>query len=104
MAVEKAIDLIGTGPTTAIAHRRDTYADHGLPPPDEAAVAYGLRNWLPYLHPVVEATTRLRGGEHPSIGGRVWQVVHRPGHSVGHVRLYSPISACSRPATSCCPA
>jgi glyoxylase-like metal-dependent hydrolase (beta-lactamase superfamily II) len=77
-------------PDTAVARRRDTYADHGLPPTDEAAVAYGLRNWLPYLHSVVEATTRLRGGEHLPIGGRAWEVVHTPGHSVGHVCLYSP--------------
>lgn len=77
-------------PDTAIARRRDTYADHGLPPSDEPAVAYGLRNWLPYLHSVVEATTRVRGGERLSIGGQEWEVVHTPGHSAGHVCLYSP--------------
>ena len=47
-------------PDTAVARRRDAFTDHGLPPSEWAAVAYGLKDWLPYLHSVVEATTRLR--------------------------------------------
>jgi glyoxylase-like metal-dependent hydrolase (beta-lactamase superfamily II) len=77
-------------PDTAMARRRDTYADHGLPEADWATVAYGLADWLPYLHSVVEASTRLRGGETVPIGGRRWEVIHTPGHSVGHICLWSP--------------
>jgi glyoxylase-like metal-dependent hydrolase (beta-lactamase superfamily II) len=77
-------------PETAVARRRDTYADHGLPEQDWAEVAYGLEDWLPYLHSVVEASTRLRGGERIPIGGREWEVMHTPGHSVGHLCLWSP--------------
>jgi glyoxylase-like metal-dependent hydrolase (beta-lactamase superfamily II) len=77
-------------PETAVARRRDTYADHGLPAEDWPAVAHGLQDWLPYLHSVVEASTRLRGGELLPIGGRNWEVIHTPGHSVGHVCLFSP--------------
>jgi glyoxylase-like metal-dependent hydrolase (beta-lactamase superfamily II) len=77
-------------PDTAKARRRDTYADHGLPAEELDDVAYGLEDWLPYLHSVVEASTRLRGGEHVPIGGRDWEVIHTPGHSVGHVCLWSP--------------
>jgi glyoxylase-like metal-dependent hydrolase (beta-lactamase superfamily II) len=77
-------------PETAVARRQDTYADHGLPPADWPAVAHGLRNWLPYLHSVVEASTRLRGDERLPIGGRTWEVIHTPGHSVGHICLYCP--------------
>jgi glyoxylase-like metal-dependent hydrolase (beta-lactamase superfamily II) len=77
-------------PDTAVARRRDMYADHGLPPADLPLVAHGLEDWLPYLHSVVEASTRLRGGEKISIGGRDWEVIHTPGHSVGHVCLWSP--------------
>ena len=92
-------------PDTAVARRRDTYADHGLPPTDEAAVAHELRNWLPYLHSVVEAPTRLRGGEHLPIGGRAWEVVHTPGHSRrARLPLLPRPRACCCPATTCCPA
>ena len=77
-------------PDTAVARRRDTYTDHGLPEAELPAVAHGLRDWMPYLHSVVEASTRLRGGEKIPIGGRDWEVVHTPGHSTGHVCLWSP--------------
>ena len=77
-------------PDTAVARRRDTYTDHGLPAEDLPEVAHGLRDWMPYLHSVVEASTRLRGGETIPIGGRDWEVVHTPGHSTGHVCLWCP--------------
>jgi glyoxylase-like metal-dependent hydrolase (beta-lactamase superfamily II) len=77
-------------PDTAIARRRDTYTDHGLPPEELPSVAHGLQDWMPYLHSVVEASTRLRGGETIPIGGRDWEVIHTPGHSTGHVCLWSP--------------
>ena len=77
-------------PDTAVARRRDTYLDHGLPPDDLPAVAHGLRDWMPYLHSVVEASTRLTGGEKIPIGGQDWEVIHTPGHSTGHICLWSP--------------
>ncbi|HEY0001055.1 MAG TPA: MBL fold metallo-hydrolase [Actinoplanes sp.] len=77
-------------PDTAVARRRDTYTDHGLPAAELPAVAHGLDDWMPYLHSVVEASTRLHGGEKITIGGRDWAVVHTPGHSTGHVCLWSP--------------
>jgi glyoxylase-like metal-dependent hydrolase (beta-lactamase superfamily II) len=77
-------------PDTAVARRRDTYTDHGLPESELPEVAHGLRDWMPYLYSVVEASTRLRGGERITIGGREWDVIHTPGHSVGHVCLWSP--------------
>ncbi|WP_346277334.1 MBL fold metallo-hydrolase [Pseudonocardia sp.] len=45
--------------------------------------------WMPYLHSVVEASRRLRGGEEMVVGGERWEVVHTPGHSLGHVCLWS---------------
>ena len=77
-------------PETAEARRRDTFSDHGLPESELPAVAHGLRDWMPYLYSVVEASTRLRGGETFAVGGRDWSVVHTPGHSTGHVCLWSP--------------
>jgi glyoxylase-like metal-dependent hydrolase (beta-lactamase superfamily II) len=49
-----------------------------------------LTRWLPYLYSVVEASRRLRGGEELTIGGDTWEVVHTPGHSLGHLCLWSP--------------
>lgn len=44
---------------------------------------------MPQLHSVVEASTRLKGGERITVGGREWEVLHTPGHSLGHVCLAS---------------
>ena len=77
-------------PDTARARRRDTYADHGVSEAERGDLAHHLTRWLPYLHSVVEASHRLRGGEELTIGGDAWQIVHTPGHSLGHVCLWSP--------------
>src|SRR4051812_35226328 len=77
-------------PETAIARRRDMYADHGLAEPELGSLARSLDVWLPYLYSVVEASRRLKGGERIPIGAQQWEVIHTPGHSYGHVCLYSP--------------
>ena len=76
-------------PETAQARKRDTYSDHGVPKEEVPAFADTLVAWMPYLHSVVEASTRLNGGEVLSIGNRQWEVLHTPGHSLGHVCLWS---------------
>ncbi|HEY3261801.1 MAG TPA: MBL fold metallo-hydrolase [Pseudonocardiaceae bacterium] len=76
-------------PDTAIARKRDTYADHGVPPDERLELADHLARWMPYLYSVVEASTRLRGGERMVIGGDEWEVVYTPGHSLGHLCLWS---------------
>ena len=76
-------------PDTAQARKRDTYSDHGVPKAELPAFADTLVAWMPYLHSVVEASTRLHGGEFISIGKRQWQVLHTPGHSLGHICLWS---------------
>ncbi|QJY48941.1 MBL fold metallo-hydrolase [Pseudonocardia broussonetiae] len=76
-------------PDTARARRRDTYADHGVSETERTDLADHLTRWLPYLHSVVEASQRLRGGEELVIGGDRWEVIHTPGHSLGHVCLFS---------------
>ncbi|HTF55271.1 MAG TPA: MBL fold metallo-hydrolase [Pseudonocardia sp.] len=77
-------------PDTARARRRDTYADHGVSEAERVDLADHLTRWLPYLHTVVEASRRLRGGEELAIGGDRWETVHTPGHSLAHVCLWSP--------------
>jgi len=76
-------------PDTAMARRRDMYTDHGVPEPQSAELAEHLGRWLPYLYSVVEASRRVRGGERLAVGGRDWELVHTPGHSLGHVCLWS---------------
>ena len=88
-------------PDTARARRMDTYADHGVSEVERADLADHLTRWMPYLHSVVEASQRLRGGERLGIGGDDWEVLHTPGHSLGHVCLYSPAAGCCSPVTTC---
>ena len=77
-------------PDTARARRRDTYADHGVSEAERTDLADHLTRWMPYLHSVVEASRRLRGGEELVVGEDRWEVIHTPGHSLGHVCLWSP--------------
>ena len=79
-------------PDTARARRRDTYADHGVSEDEGGDLSDHLNRWLPYLHSVVEASRRLRGGEDLAIGGDTWQVVHTPGPPPNHGRIYLPTS------------
>jgi glyoxylase-like metal-dependent hydrolase (beta-lactamase superfamily II) len=44
---------------------------------------------MPYLHSVVEASRRLKGGETFTVGDRELAVLHTPGHSTGHICLWS---------------
>ncbi len=76
-------------PETAELRRRDTYADHGVPESELATVAASLNRWMPYLHSVVEASRRLSGGETFTVGSRELTVLHTPGHSLGHICLWS---------------
>lgn len=76
-------------PETAEMRRRDTYADHGVPEADLPAIAGSLKHWMPYLHSVVEASTRLKGGETFTVGSRELKVLHTPGHSLGHICIWS---------------
>jgi glyoxylase-like metal-dependent hydrolase (beta-lactamase superfamily II) len=77
-------------PDTSRSRRKDTYADHGIPEDEQGDLADHLTRWLPYLYSVVEASTRLRGSENIDIGGDSWEVIHTPGHSLGHICLWSP--------------
>jgi glyoxylase-like metal-dependent hydrolase (beta-lactamase superfamily II) len=55
----------------------------------EELAAWGVDDWAPYLHSVVEPTLPLWGGEQLTIGGRDFEVVHTPGHSRSHICLWS---------------
>ena len=75
-------------PETAQARKRDTYSDHGVPKAEVPAFADTLVAWLPYLHSVVEASTRLNGGEVLAIGTRP---VGSPPHPGSLTRSYLPV-------------
>jgi glyoxylase-like metal-dependent hydrolase (beta-lactamase superfamily II) len=76
-------------PSTSIARRRDTYTDHGLDDIETVELADHLATWMPYLHSVAEPTKRVHGGEVVQIGGDDWELIHTPGHSLGHVCVWS---------------
>lgn len=76
-------------PQAAELKKRDTYADHGVPASEVEAVAASLKEWMPYLYSVVDASRPLEGGETFDVGSRAMQVLHTPGHSPGHICLWS---------------
>src|ERR1700736_3548904 len=77
-------------PKSAIMRRMDTYSDHGVEAGETGSLAGHLATWMPYLHSVVDPTNRVHGGEVMQIGGDAWELVHTPGHSLGHICLWSP--------------
>ncbi|MDG5486977.1 MBL fold metallo-hydrolase, partial [Mycolicibacterium gadium] len=76
-------------PDTAAMRRRDMYSDHGLSGDQVEQLFHSFDVWMPYLYSVVEASKRLRGGETLQTNSGAWEVIHTPGHSLGHVCLYS---------------
>ena len=64
-------------------------ADHGLYGPELTETSRGLCDWMPVMPSIGRPSTLLDGGERITVGDRTWEVVHTPGHSPGHVCLWS---------------
>lgn len=76
-------------PEAAVDRRQQMLDDHGMYGQELDRASTGLRDWLPVMPSIAEPSTRLLGGEMFEADGRAWQVVHTPGHSPGHVCLWS---------------
>lgn len=76
-------------PERSIESLRHLLADHGVSE-SEIDELVGFEDWRSYVSSVVDADKWLHGGETFSTGGRLWQVVHTPGHSPSHVCVWSP--------------
>jgi glyoxylase-like metal-dependent hydrolase (beta-lactamase superfamily II) len=76
-------------PSSAVDRRSAMLADHGLYGEALEEASTGLKSWLPVMPSIGRPTTALQGGERFSAGARVWQVIPTPGHSPGHVCLWS---------------
>ncbi len=76
-------------PDEAVDRRELMLADHGLFGPELTETSRGLCDWLPVMPSVGRPSTLLDGGERFAVGDRTWEVVHTPGHSPGHVCLWS---------------
>jgi glyoxylase-like metal-dependent hydrolase (beta-lactamase superfamily II) len=76
-------------PEAAVNRREQMLADHGMYGAELENASTGLRDWMPVMPSIAEPTTRLQGGERFAADGRAWEVIHTPGHSPGHVCLWS---------------
>jgi glyoxylase-like metal-dependent hydrolase (beta-lactamase superfamily II) len=76
-------------PDEAVDRRELMLADHGLYGPDLTDTSRGLCDWLPVMPSIGRPSTLLDGGERFTVGDRTWEVVHTPGHSPGHVCLWT---------------
>ena len=76
-------------PDEAVDNRALMLADHGLYGPELTESSEGLRDWLPVMPSIGKPDRTLDGGERFTAGGREWEVLHTPGHSPGHVCLWS---------------
>jgi glyoxylase-like metal-dependent hydrolase (beta-lactamase superfamily II) len=76
-------------PSGAVDRRTAMLADHGLYGEVLEEASTGLRSWLPVMPSIGKPTTVLQGGERFVAADRGWQVVPTPGHSPGHVCLWS---------------
>jgi glyoxylase-like metal-dependent hydrolase (beta-lactamase superfamily II) len=76
-------------PEEAVDRRTLMLADHGLYGEELTSASEGLRDWMPVMPSIGHPTRLLAGGELLRAGGRSWEVVHTPGHSPGHVCLWS---------------
>lgn len=76
-------------PASAVELRQSMLADHGLYGTELEEASSGLRRWMPVMPSIGRPTKELRGGEAFAASGRRWEVVPTPGHSPGHVCLWS---------------
>ncbi len=76
-------------PDEAVDRRELMLADHGLFGRDLTVSATGLRDWMPVMPSIGRPSVLLDGGERVVVGDRSWEVVPTPGHSPGHVCLWS---------------
>jgi glyoxylase-like metal-dependent hydrolase (beta-lactamase superfamily II) len=76
-------------PDEAVDSRELMLADHGLFGPELTVSSVGLRDWLPVMPSIGKPSVLLDGGERVAAGDRTWEVVSTPGHSPGHVCLWS---------------
>lgn len=76
-------------PDEAVDRRMLMLADHGLYGRELTESSEGLLDWMPVMPSVAEPDRTLVGGEQLLVGDRSWEVVHTPGHSPGHICLWS---------------
>jgi glyoxylase-like metal-dependent hydrolase (beta-lactamase superfamily II) len=78
-------------PDEAVDRRMLMLADHGLYGRELTESSEGLLDWLPVMPSVAVPDRMLAGEEKLVVGGREWAVVHTPGHSPGHICLFSAV-------------
>ena len=76
-------------PDRAVDRRALMLADHGLYGDALSDASAGLRDWMPVMPSIGQPTAKVRGGEKFSAGGRSWEILHTPGHSPGHICIWS---------------
>lgn len=76
-------------PDEAVDQRMLMLADHGLYGRELTETSEGLLDWIPMMPSVAVPDRALSGGERMPAGDRIWEIVHTPGHSPGHVCLWS---------------
>jgi glyoxylase-like metal-dependent hydrolase (beta-lactamase superfamily II) len=76
-------------PGRAVDRRTAMLADHGLYGETLSGASAGLRDWIPVMPSIGQPTEKVRGGETFSAGGRSWEILHTPGHSPGHICIWS---------------
>lgn len=70
---------------------RAEFARLGAPGPAIQGLEASMRRLGRYARPVSEARG-LEDGDELELGGKVWRVLHTPGHSSGCVCLYDPLT------------
>jgi glyoxylase-like metal-dependent hydrolase (beta-lactamase superfamily II) len=76
-------------PESAVGRREQMLADHGLEGDDLDAASSGLLHWMPVMPSIGRPSHLVNGGETFEAAGRSWRVVPTPGHSPGHICLWS---------------
>jgi glyoxylase-like metal-dependent hydrolase (beta-lactamase superfamily II) len=76
-------------PDRAVDRRAMMLADHGLYGDTLAGASTGLQAWIPVMPSIGQPTLKVQGGERFAAGGRTWEIMHTPGHSPGHICVWS---------------
>ncbi|MHB8155864.1 MAG: MBL fold metallo-hydrolase [Desulfocucumaceae bacterium] len=65
----------------------ELFKENGMPPNLLAEVLDNLTGIFNFIHPH-PSLSQLSGGEMVELGGRIFEVIHTPGHSDGHISFF----------------
>lgn len=75
-------------PSRVASGLREMFVDHGVSE-EEVDEIMMFEDWRAFISGLIEPTSEVADGDQMNVGGRTWEFVHTPGHSISHICLWN---------------